>query len=97
VRPAGKPVQLQVATSRITAWRVRAVTDQVGRRRRGKQGECRSEHLGLPCRRETGPVTVIRGDGSPGSGSADSPSGRYRGVDWIFPVSIMTFLLRFRC
>jgi len=38
----------------------------------------------LPVRNR--PVKVSRGDGSPGSGSAGSPSGRYRGVDGVFPV-----------
>jgi len=43
----------------------------------------RVPRMALPARNR--PVKVSRGEGSPGSGPADSPSGRYRGVDRIFP------------
>jgi hypothetical protein len=49
----------------------------------------------LPTRNRPGEVS--RGDGSPGSGSADSPSRRYCGVDRIFLVHHHDFLLTFRC
>jgi hypothetical protein len=43
------------------------------------------------------PMKVSRGDGSPGSGSADSPSRRYCGVGRIFLGQHYDFLLRPRC